>query len=265
MRLNEFMEQRKSSREYKNKKLSKKEISLVEEILDDVNKEAKKYGVEYRLFNGKDIFDGLKGEGGYSGVMIEAPAYITLGMSDLNDKAYIYGSYYLEDIIGKLSNLGFGTCWVSLFSVDNKIKENVFKLNETIDFILAFGKPITQSILTDEPYSNRLSMEEFVYFNDFNTPATVEKLEGYGLDEIFYYLRNAPSAFNKQPWRFLIKDGKIDLFIDDFQGNVNLTDAGIVMYYYEELAALAGINASWDLEVEPCIETDKKFIGRTNF
>jgi len=99
MRLNEFMEQRKSSREYKNKKLSKKEISLVEEILDDVNKEAKKYGVEYRLFNGKDIFDGLKGEGGYSGVMIEAPAYITLGMSDLNDKAYIYGSYYLEDII----------------------------------------------------------------------------------------------------------------------------------------------------------------------
>lgn len=265
MRLNDFMETRKSYRDYKGKKLSKKEIKIVENILEEVNEKSNLCSVNYHLYDGDEVYDALENQGGYSGVMIKAPAYISLSMSELNDQSYIYGSYYLEDIIGKLSAEGFGTCWVSLFSVDKELKDKVFKTTDDIDFILAFGNPIGQSILNEEQYSNRIGMEEFVYFKDFNTPATVEKLENYGLDEIFYYLRNAPSAFNKQPWRFLIHDSNIDLYIEDFQGNVNLTDAGIVMYYYEKLASLTGITASWDLNVKPYVETDKKFIGRTNF
>ena len=37
------------------------------------------------------------------------------------------------------------------------------------------------------------------------------------------------------------------------------------MYYFQELAALTGVTAYWDLDVESDVETDKKFIGRTNF
>lgn len=265
MKIREFMELRQSTREYKDSKLKKKEIAEVQNILKEVNDKANEFNVEFNLYIDEEIFNSLEGEGGYSGVMIKAPAYISLNMKELSDEAYIYGAYYLEDIIGKLSMMEFGTCWISLFSVDEELKKKVFNTNDTIDFILAFGKPTHKSILDEDQYSNRASVEDLVFFDDFNNNATIEKLENYGLDEIFYYLRFAPSAFNKQPWRFLIKDGKIDLYIENYKGNVNLTDSGIVMYYYEKLAELMGITATWDLEATPVVETDKKFIGRTNF
>ncbi|WP_099203040.1 nitroreductase family protein [Miniphocaeibacter massiliensis] len=265
MKLSEFMENRKSAREYRLKNLSNKDLKKVNEILKEVNEKANRYNINYQLFEGENIYKPLRGEGGYSGVMIEAPGYISLSMKEPNDESYIYGAYYLEDIIGKLSEIGYGTCWVSLFSVSDELKKDVFGTKDKIDFILAFGIPVNYILKGDSQYSNRLGLEDFIYINDLDTPVDVETLQNYGLDEIFYYLRNAPSAFNKQPWRFLIKDGKIDLFIKDYQGNVNLTDSGIVMYYYEKLAEIDGINASWDLNVDPCVETDMKFIGRTNF
>lgn len=259
------MELRQSTREYKDRKLKKKEIKEVNDILKDVNLEANKHNVEFHLYLNEEIFDQLEGEGGYSGVMINAPAYISLNMKDLKDETYIYGAYYLEDIIGRLSMIELGTCWISLYSVSDDLKRKVFNTKDNIDFILGFGKPVQKSILEEEQYSNRASVEDLVYFNDFSNNATIEELENYGLDEIFYYLRLAPSAFNKQPWRFLIKDGKIELYIEEYEGNVNLTDSGIVMYYYEKLAELMGITATWDLSASPSVKTDNKFIGRTNF
>ncbi|MDL2311131.1 nitroreductase [Peptostreptococcaceae bacterium OttesenSCG-928-C18] len=265
MKLSEFMESRKSAREYKLKKLSSKEIKEVNKILFEVNEKAGNCNIKYHLFEGENVYKHLEGEGGYSGVMIEAPGYISLSMHETSDESYIYGAYYLEDIIGKLSSLGFGTCWVSLFSVDDKLKESIFGTKDKVDFLLAFGTPVSYILSGEEQYSNRIGVEEFVYLNDLNSNVDIETLENYGLDQIFYYLRNAPSAFNKQPWRFVIKDGKIDLYIKDYQGNVNLTDSGIVMYYYEKLAEIEGINANWDLNAKPDLETDMKFIGRTNF
>ena len=53
---------------------------------------------------------------------------------------------------------------------------------------------------------------------------------------MFYYIRFAPSSYNNQPWRFVLKDHKVILLLAySSEEQLNLTDAGIIMYYFESL------------------------------
>ncbi|MDO5018274.1 MAG: nitroreductase family protein [Lagierella massiliensis] len=264
MELKEFLESRKSCREYENRELSSQILLNVRHLLDKENKKSLEHNVEFKLY-GKSIYDALKGVGGYSGVMIKSPNYITMNYKIKNKDSIVYGAYFLEEIVGELSKQGLGTCWITLFSIDDNLKKKTFGTEDEIDFILAFGYAASKSEFEIEEYSSRHGIEDFVYFNDFDTKATVEQLYSYGLDEIFYYIKNAPSAYNSQPWRFLIKGENIYLYIEDFQGDANYTDSGIVMYYYVKMAELSNIDAKWHLDNPLQIETDFKYIGRTNF
>ena len=100
MRLNEFMEERKSYRNYKNKKISPKELIQVDEILEKINDNSKKYNIIFKYYNGDNVYKGLEGEGGYYGTMIKAPAYISLEYISSDKKideiSYIFGAYFLE-------------------------------------------------------------------------------------------------------------------------------------------------------------------------
>ena len=44
--------------------------------------------------------------------------------------------------------------------------------------------------------------------------ADIEDLETRALLDAFSYARLAPSALNKQPWRFIVDGGKIVLAVD---------------------------------------------------
>ncbi len=264
MELKEFLEKRKSCRNYEDRELSSSTLLKVRQILDKVNEKAKTYNVEFKLY-GNSIFEALDGIGGYSGVMIKSPNYISMNYKSKEKETLIYGAYYLEEIVGELAKLDLGSCWITLFSMDKDIKSKTFGTNDDIDFILAFGYPAGKPAFELDVYSSRLGIEDFVFFNDFKTPVTVEQLYSYGLDDIFYYIKNAPSAYNKQPWRFLIKGENIYLYIEDFHGDANLTDSGIVMYYYVKMAEISNIKATWHLDGDPEVETEFKYIGRTNF
>ena len=264
MDLKEFLEKRKSCRKYEEREISSQALEKVKNLLEAENEKALKHNVEYKLY-GSSIYDSLEGVGGYAGVMIKSPNYITMNYKVKDKESLIYGAYHLEEIVGELSQMGLGTCWITLFSIDDEIKAKTFGTQDKIDFILAFGYPESKPTFELEEYSARHGIEDFVCFNDFDTPCTVEQLYSYGLDEIFYYIKNAPSAYNSQPWRFLIKGENIYLYIEDFQGDANYTDSGIVMYYYVKMAELSSIDAVWYLDNAPEVETNFKYIGRTNF
>ena len=73
------------------------------------------------------------------------------------------------------------------------------------------------------PFSSRLGVEEIVRDKE-GKGLTMDELAQRGLDDLFYYVRFAPSAYNNQPWRFVVEDGRVILLIQDYKDKVTLVD-----------------------------------------
>lgn len=258
-----FLKFRTSTREYKNEDLDGETTKKIYEI---VNEEAAKLGKENIAFllstDGQSVYDALNGIAGYGGVMIKAPVYIAIDALNNDPATIVKGAYGAEEIITKLSELGLGTCWITVSGVDTLVKQSTFNYSEgDIDILIAVGYPLDDKI-SEHSFVDRGATSDLVFLGDFDTPATDEDLTNRGLGHIFDYAKFAPSANNAQPWRFLIVDDELRLYIEDYKGDVNLIDAGIMMYYIDELSKAYAMPLGF--EIEPKIESNKyTYIGKT--
>ena len=99
--------------------------------------------------------------------------------------------------------------------------------------------------------SERISLEEMVYIDKWGNAATSEILEERALLDAFSYARMAPSALNKQPWRFIVDGGKVVLAIDseDYRGSyLNKIDAGIMMLYFGVILDVTMFDSKWGFD-----------------
>ena len=250
MRINNFLVDRRSMRDYRIKGLDPEVLDNIRKLLKELENEFKDGTFEFRLYeNGQLIFNGLEGIAGYSGVMIESPHYIALDLKKNDDRTNIYSAYYMEKLVTKLIELDLATCWITVNDVDVNLKKELFgESTNQINFILAFGYPKRNNPFSKTPFSERIGVEEMVYYKEIGQHITLEYLEQIGLADTFYYLRFAPSIKNLQPWRFIVTDDKVHLLIKCDEGNnPSLVDAGIAMYYFEELQALQGTKNNWSL------------------
>lgn len=270
MLMSNFLKDRKSVRDFKNKKLDNKVFEEIKEYCSGLEKEEGQDSFEFMFFeDGDRIFKSLKGLGGYAGVMIKSPHYIGLNLKNEKEESIIYGGYYIEKLITKLTNLNVGSCWVIIKDVDLKTKEDLFNIEKgNIDYLLAIGYPIAKNPFVTEPFSSRLGVEDILFKDEIGKPIEVDELESRGLDDLFYYIRFAPSSYNNQPWRFVLKDHKVTLLLAySSKEQLNLTDAGIIMYYFESLIKSMGINNRWKLIDKPDYEDEKyryRYIGEFN-
>ncbi|TJX14309.1 nitroreductase [Tissierella creatinini] len=250
MILNNFLQSRKSTRQFKNKKVSPEVLDKIIGILKDLELENPSGKISFKLYEyGENIYNGLKGLAGYSGVMIESPHYITVDIKNKSDKDMIYSAYYMEKLVTALNNMNIASCWVSVYNVDMDRRKAIFGESTTeVNFVLAIGYPKRRNPFIQEPFSERIGVEEIVYSEELGGRIDMEYLEERGLADVFYYLRFAPSIKNAQPWRFIIKDDKVHLLVKFEEGeNPPLIDAGIAMYYFEKLMELEGTKNSWKL------------------
>lgn len=250
MIISNFLRNRKSVREFRGKQVS---FDILEDIRHDLRlaeNEDTTGSVKFKLYeNGNNIFSNLEGKGGYAGVMINSPHYIALIRTNNEESTIIRSGYHMEKIITVLNGKGLNTCWVSIKNIDEDLKKKVFgEYDGEIDYILAFGYEKLKNPFNTEPFSERIGVEEYVFDGEIERKSNIDDLEAKGLMDIFYYLRFAPSTKNLQPWRFLIKGNKIELFLAyrDWDNSL-LVDAGIIIYYFETLANAQGINNKWKL------------------
>lgn len=262
MLMTNFLSSRKSVREYKKKLVSPQLLDNIQEYLNLLEKEDGTGNIKFRLYEyGNRIYEGLKGLGGYSGVMIESPHYIGLDIKNKEDRNIIYGAYFMEKLITELHSMGLGTCWISLDDVEREFKKELFgNIAGEIDYLLAIGYAKPKNPFLNEPFSHRIGVDELVFQDKIGESISYEELENRGLDDLFYYIRFSPSILNKQPWRFLIDKDKAILLIKYKDGEeANLIDAGIIMYYFEELGKAIGLSGKWTL-----IEGEEK-VGEDNY
>lgn len=246
-----FLKTRKSVRDFKNKEVHSEKLDHVKKLLKDiVAEEDLKNQIEFKLYeNGDHIYENLKGIGGYSGVMIKSPHYISMDLKNNEDKTIIYGGYYSEKIITELIEMGLETCWISVNEIDDTTKKKVFgDFTTNVDYILAIGHSKARNPFLQEPFSERLGLEDLVYDRVLDKHLDIDELERRGLGDIFFYIRFAPSIKNRQPWRFVLENHRVELYIKYTEGEeVPLIDAGIIMYYFEMLALYLGIKNKWVL------------------
>ena len=139
MLMTNFLQKRKSVRDFKNKKIPADVLAKIKEnmkVIDNLDAMAKFYLFE----NGSIIYKGLDGKAGYNGVMIEAPHYIGLEFNKDSEINILKSGYLLEKLNTEIVNLDLDTCWITVFAVDDNTKKSLFGENgANIDYLIAIG------------------------------------------------------------------------------------------------------------------------------
>ena len=105
MIMSSFLKSRKSVREFRKKKINDDNILKINLYIEAINTSQDRNGTRFKFIeDGSNLYEKLKDLGGYSGVMIESPHYISLRVRD-NGESLINGAYHMESIISKLNKL----------------------------------------------------------------------------------------------------------------------------------------------------------------
>lgn len=256
MRFSNLIKDIKSIRDYKMEPVAE---NLLQELLMEVknNKYYNKDKMDLILFsNGQQVYESLKGKAGYFGNMIKSPYYLLLVSDDLTDKE-IYAGYLMELARLKAFDLGLGSCFLNIDD-SYSIKKNLNIDKQPLAFI-SIGEPYTGIFRKDISIKPpRLGVEDMVYENDWGNKINIDTLTQHGLSNILYYSKYAPSWGNKEPWKFVVKDNKVLLYINKDIKDINL-HAGIIMLYIEQIALEEGISSLWDLSSSFNLNIDNSY------
>ncbi len=145
------------------------------------------------------ITENIAGKRGLQGLFgVAAPYYLTF-YSEKRDHAETNAGYLLEQISLFLLTLGVGSCFLGGTGITGAPKT---RNGKTAVISMAFGKPLGRPI-RNHTEAKRLRMEELCVFKDRPTRWMTQVLEA---------ARLAPSASNRQPWRFVVVGSRIHIF-----------------------------------------------------
>jgi len=231
---------------------------------DEVTSKLEKVCNDFRPFSGaravlvkdsgKDVFKGAVGEFFYK--VTQTPYYIVfIGDMDAPNVQSITG-YLGEGIILEATALGLNTCWVGgFYRRDGVLKQVNLEGGERILGItpIGYSKDEANRVGVSSKQYRRKSLEKIVAIGDIDD----EKWIRTAIEAA----RIAPSAGNRQPWRFEIGDDSVTVSSNskrkDFRVSRRL-DCGIAMLHLELGALSYGVHGKWEF-------LDYPRVGRYNF
>jgi hypothetical protein len=187
---------------------------------------------------------------GSYGKIEKAPGYIAfIGDMDSPRVQEAVG-YTGEGIILEATALGIGTCWVGGFfrleAVENQI--TVAK-NERILAVTPVGIPLDSFSFQEKLMTGFGFMHKRKQLSELVNGTPKHQWMKSALEAA----RLAPSAVNRQPWRFILGESSISVALDKSRGTYKIArrlDCGIAMLHLELGARHAGINGNWTFPPE---------------
>ncbi len=261
----------KSIRDFKKDAVKNMDLKAIKDYANDCKKLVSSIELDIRIMSNSEVYLPLDGVAGYKGHMIDAPAYIVL-LSAVA-QGYIENAGFVgQELILKAKEIGVDSCWIT-FSDSKTVKEklNLVSDKEVAGIIaLGFdqnkGKVINGSL--NPAY--RLGLEEIVYLNEWGKGADNTTLEERGILDAFAFARLAPSAWNKQPWRFLIHGGSVILAVKKDEEVYSYDEkiaAGVIMLFFQAIIDSTLFSLSWTLGAPAgavAIPDDFEVIGYCN-
>lgn len=256
----------KSVRSFKEKEVEAKNLEEIKKYIEIAKVLVPGIETELKFYDKGEVYDKMEGLAGYNGFLIDAPHYMLL-LSDKKDNYIENAGYIAENARLKGVELKIDSCWIT-FNDGKKILENIgIVTDKELVALVAFGyadeakKKVLKATKTGENYSqsemekamaepasDRKAIEEIVFMDKWGQAADIEDLETRALLDAFSYARLAPSALNKQPWRFIVDGGKIVLVVDkeelkdEYEGKIA---SGIVMLYFGLIVDTTLMDSKW--------------------
>ncbi len=280
--MHRLFEKRRSVREYKARVVDQ---SLIDGLMETIKmKPGLVEDIEMEfvfLKEGAKIHNMLDGQVGYYGKLIEAPHYIAV--LSANKKGSLMNAGYMVERFNLLAtDIGLGTCTIEVPEDTAAIKEtlgigsemdlmvlltlgypkkerkvsNIYDtmLKGSLSPLTELGYPEIEPEYSKEPVSSRLAVNEIVFTGQWGAKVEMEELQKLGVDEVFYYMRLAPSWGNRQPWRFILDGTRIALLMqsgtEGISEKIEKIEAGIAMLYLELAMAEKGMSGSWTFNGE---------------
>jgi len=273
MNYSALIQNRKSVREFTEKYVSMEDVDKIKRYHSySVRRLFPEVKTELSLF-GLDARAALEGAAGYKQFLVGSPQYMVL-LSEKHPHALENAGFIMEDLILKLTDMGLDTCWLTFH--DSEYIKSALEIESDLDVvaIAAFGygakttKRLRLNLITmsdvdvsvQRQYFNpKRSVHELVSLDDWGNTIGVEEYIGFYDDllwEAFYAASLAPSYLNRQPYGFLIRDGRIvlvqkpDSYTDGIDAKLNL---GVVLLHFSAVASQWAGKVDWSFEDLPSL------------
>ena len=244
---------RKSVRKYEQRNLEQKDLEQIYKALEEVQSGPFSTNPHFILVENQKSFK-IETYGNIRGNC----SFVIGTVRDTPLAAEDFG-FEMEGIVLKATYAGLSTCWIGgIFNRKSISKYLDIPADEKPLAMIATGYA-NQKIPDSGLIHNRKPWDELFFKNDFNHPLL--KNEATIFELVLEAVRAAPSASNKQPWRILILDDNIHLYMSENRlynsiiPDVPLQniDMGIAMKHFEEAAHSLGIKGCWKkLDSAPC-------------
>lgn len=231
---------RRSERSYNGQHLKEEDEKKLIMYIEDEKNLIGIHGNKINIHYVKTIGPGVEKISTY-GVVKKAPSYlVTVCKND--QEGMIDCGYVFEKLVLYLRSIGVGTCWLGGTYKRSQLKVSVGE-GEIIPIISPIGYTATKRTFADKTVrrlaksSTRCEFDDLFFYKDFATTIKddllLERLE---------YVRMAPSASNKQPWRIVIDESDTaHLYIErtpdygrgKLSYDIQMVDMGIAICHYE--------------------------------
>ena len=218
-----LIEKRQSCRDFTNKEIEQSSIKIIKEFFNSSLKfDNEEILLEAFPYAGKK----LEGAIGYHGFALSAPMYLVL-MGKKKNTSYIKAGFRGMNLILKLLDMGIHTCFLTVNDSEKTKKALGIKNELEILSVIACGyakevkdlvrldikSPSDVEFISRKGYfAPKISLTEMVYVNEWGNKLEItDRFPGHILEESLYAASLAPYFFNKQEFRYILKDHKLIL------------------------------------------------------
>ena len=268
MNYSALIQNRKSVREFSDKYVSFDDMDKIKSYhRTSVRRLLPELKTELRLF-GLDARAVLEGAAGYKQFLIGSPQYMVL-LSDQDAHAGENAGFIMEDLILKLTDMGLDSCWLTFH--DSEYVKTALEIDSELDVaaIVAFGygvkttKRLRLNVLSmsnvdisaqRQYFAPKQGISDMVFMDRWGNRDGVEEIIGFYDDmlwEALYAASLSPSYLNRQPYGFILHDGRVtlvqkpDSYTGEIDGKLGL---GIVLLHYTSVASQWAGSIAWHFE-----------------
>ena len=268
MNYSALIQNRKSVREFSYKNVSFETIDAIRAYHSkSVRRLLPELKTELRLF-GLDAQAVLEGAAGYKNFLVGSPQYMVL-LSEKHPQAGLNAGFVMEDLILKLADMGLDSCWLTF--TDSEHVKTALEIDSELEVaaMVAFGfgekttKRLRLNILSMSNvdssaqrryFQPKLAVEDLVFMDSWGNRNGVNEYIGFYDDmlwEAFYAVTLAPSYLNRQPYGFVIQNGRItlvekpDSYTNEIDSKLGL---GIALLHFTAVAFQWAGKVSWLFE-----------------
>ncbi len=239
--MSNVIKERKSVRTYQKKSLTEKDLLAVQKVVKAYNENKGFFGHEVKLqfFEKPFVDQESKIKIGTYGFITNPPSFIAGCVHNSFYGMVDYG-YIFENMILALTEHKLSTVWIG-GTFDRKTFDFMQKDHEIVPTITPVGyedhdKSSKELDVREHIHADHREPFETLFFDD-----SLEKplSESHQLAKILEYVRLAPSADNKQPWRVLVKRNNIHFYLhrtlayqESLDFDVQAIDMGISLSHF---------------------------------